>query len=336
MNRLAEIHGFVAQTDWCGANMQSLAGDASARRYFRLTKDSKNAVLMDTPPNDGADIAPFLYMTRVLTGFGLCPPQIIASDPVRGFILMEDLGDTLFAKSIADDPSLEAPLYLAAVDVLVDLDRRPAVPSLSDFTIDVMCDQIAPVYDWYRKALTDDEGIDQKTAFQAKLATVLREVVDPRPTLLLRDFHAENLVWLPARVGVQRVGLLDYQDAMMGPAGYDLVSMLQDARRDVTPDVAAQSIDHFIARTGRNRVDFAVTYAAISLQRNLRILGIFVRLCQLHGKPRYIDFIPRVWGYVQHSLEHPALADLAEMIATDLPVPDDAALQRLRALCPTR
>jgi hypothetical protein len=111
--------------------------------------------------------------------------------------------------------------------------------------------------------------------------------------------------------------------------------MLQDARRDVSADVVAQAIDRFITKTGRNRVEFAAAYAAIGLQRNLRILGIFVRLCQFAGKPRYIDFIPRVWGYVQDSLDHPMLADLAEVISTDLPVPDQDALQRLKALCPT-
>lgn len=335
MDRLADIQRFIAQTEWRGATMHPLAGDASARRYFRLSMDGQSAVLMDAPPVDGACLAPFLHMTNVLDGFCLSPPRIISSDATQGFILMEDLGDALFATVIKDDPSLEMPLYLAAVDVLADLDQRPAVPSVPSFMIDVMCEQVAPVYDWYRKGLIGDNGSDQKTAFQAMLGFVLREVIDPRQALLLRDFHAENLVWLPTREGAQRVGLLDYQDAMMGPAGYDLVSMLQDARRDVSPDVVAQSMERFIVKTGRNRIEFNAAYAAIGLQRNLRILGIFVRLCQLHGKPRYIDFIPRVWGYVQDSLKHPALADLAEVIAADLPAPDQNALQRLKALCPT-
>ena len=281
MDRLANIQNFIARTEWRDATIHPLAGDASARRYFRLSMNGQSAVLMDAPSVDGASISPFLHMTNVLGGFGLSPPKIIASDTARGFILMEDLGDALFASVIQDDPSLEVPLYLAAVDVLADLDQRSAVPSVPSFPIDVMCEQTAPVYDWYRKALTGDEGIDQKAAFQAMLGSVLHAVVDPRPTLLLRDFHAENLVWRPDHKGVQRVGLLDYQDAMMGPAGYDLVSMLQDARRDVSADVFAQSLNRFITETGRNRVEFSAAYAAIGLQRNLRILGIFVRFCQL-------------------------------------------------------
>ena len=153
--------------------------------------------------------------------------------------------------------------------------------------------------------------------------------------ILLRDFHAENLIWLPNRSGVARVGLLDFQDAMIGPACYDLVSLLWDARRDVAQSTIKQMITHFAGCTGRLQQDTQTAFAVIGLQRNLRILGIFARLCIRDGKARYIDFIPRVWRYVQTSLTHPSLTKLKAEIDPVLPEPTPGNLTRLRQKCAT-
>lgn len=333
-NRAGLARRFLEDTGWGAARMRPLAGDASARRYFRLTGgDGQSAVLMDAPPGDGVDITPFLSVARYLLALGLSAPKVVAADVAAGFILMEDLGDALFARQVQAKPELEQGLYEAAVDVLAVLDSAPLPDFVPVFSVSMMCEQIAPVYDWYRRGLADDVGEMQKRDFQALLETVMSKVTPDKSGVLLRDFHAENLIWLPDRTGVAQVGLLDFQDAMIGPQGYDLVSLLLDARRDVSPGVAQAMIARFVHATGRDPEAFAATYAALGAQRNLRILGVFARLCMLHGKVRYVDFIPRVWGYVQDCLAHPALADLARMVQDDLPSPSPANLQKLKARC---
>lgn len=314
--------------------MRPLAGDASTRRYFRLTDgECASAVLMDAPGGEVAGIASFLSVARHLRGLGLSAPEILAADTGAGFILMEDLGDALFARQVLADPGSELPLYEAAVDVLVALDGAALPAFVRTFDHTTMCKQIAPAYDWYGRGMSDDAEAPRSIAVQAELETVFTAVLPEKPTMLLRDFHAENLIWLPERSGVARVGLLDFQDAMTGPPGYDLVSLLQDARRDVSPDVAQAMTARFAGATGRDPERFAATFAALGAQRNLRILGVFAHLCMLHGKPSYVDFIPRVWGHVQDCLAHPALAGLARMVQDDLPPPTPENLQKLKDQC---
>jgi hypothetical protein len=153
--------------------------------------------------------------------------------------------------------------------------------------------------------------------------------------LALRDFHAENLVWLPDRAGVARVGLLDFQDAEAGHPAYDLVSLLKDARRDLAPGLEQEMIDRFLSRTGCDPERFAAAYAALGAQRNLRILGVFARLSMHFGKPHYVDLIPRVWAHLTASLRHPALAPLARRVADDLPEPTPDILASLKEQCAT-
>ena len=155
-------------------------------------------------------------------------------------------------------------------------------------------------------------------------------------TLSLRDFHAENMIWLPDRAGLHKVGLLDFQDAMIGPRGYDLASLLMDARRDVSPEVIEIILAEYANRTQQSRETVGRIYAILGAQRNLRILGIFVRLAMNMGRTRYLDFLPRVWGYVETSLSHPALDDLAKVVLRDLPKPSADLIEDLRERCGTR
>lgn len=318
---------FLANTDWAGISLVPLAGDASARRYFRLQKGGLSAVLMDAPPVDGQDISPFLEVGEFLTTQGLCPPKVLASDRVNGFILLEDLGDAVFAKVIQADPTTERMLYEAATDVLIALDQQAAPSFVPQFNASVMAEHVAPFFEWY---LGDTDLLDR---FQDELETVLSGLNIGFDTVLLRDFHAENLIWLPNRAGLHRVGLLDFQDAMTGPPSYDLVSLLQDARRDVSAIVVSSMIDRFIKGTGRNEAQVRQAFAVVGVQRNLRILGVFARLAQLHGKPRYLEFVPRVWGHVQSCLTHPSLAKLAKMLEGKLPEPSPDFLRRLAKPC---
>ena len=175
----------------------------------------------------------------------------------------------------------------------------------------------------------------RETAFTEAFKPLLDTYVRETPVMILRDYHAENLLWLPARQGPARAGQLDFQDAMLGHPAYDLVSLLQDARRDVSSDVAEAMVRHYCHQTNSNHSDFTTAYHLLGAQRNLRILGVFARLSLMAGKPHYIDLIPRVWAHLMHDLAHPALAPVAALIRADLPEPTPALLQRLKDLCGT-
>lgn len=320
---------FLDRSGWGKAKRRFLAGDASDRSYDRLRRQDETAVLMDAPPGKGDDPADFLRIARHLAGLGLSAPRILAEDLENGFLLIEDLGDTLYARIIPDNPSLETELYIAATDVLIHLQSHPPPPGLQDLSAQDWAKAACFAVDWYAFAVTGQR------ADSAGLAQVLGRAMtvhaDGPRVMILRDYHAENLLWLPARKGVARAGLLDFQLAQMGQPAYDLVSLVQDARRDVPQAIADAMVAHFAAATEMQSPEAAV--ATLGAQRALRILGIFARLCLVAGKPHYTDLIPRVWGQLQRNLANPALADLAEICAKLLPEPTPEALQRIRAQC---
>ncbi|MCA3442579.1 MAG: phosphotransferase [Rhodobacter sp.] len=322
---------FLSQAGWAGAGCRFLADDASARSYDRLTRAGKTAVLMDAPPDTGEDVGPFVAIARHLTGIGLSAPGILAQDRDHGFLLLEDLGDDLFARLIIRDPSCEPALYAAAVDVLICLQAHRPAPDLPDAGAADWAGAAAVALDWYRYAITGDR-VDT-TLFRQTLQTALEAHANGPRVMILRDYHAENLLWLPKRAGVARVGLLDFQLAQLGQPGYDLVSLCQDARRDVSSSVQAAMIRRFVAAKGLEEAGFAASYATLGAQRALRILGMFARLCLGMGKPGYVALIPRVWAQLQQNLLHPALADLSLLCADLLPDPTASRLERIRSQC---
>lgn len=332
-DRAALSQAFIAQSGWGEAQRRFLAGDASDRSYDRLTRGSETAVLMDAPPGKGDDPASFVFIARHLRKIGLSAPKIIAQDLNQGFLLLEDLGDQLFARVIPADPSLEQPLYTAAADVLVHLQSCDAPANLPDLTAEDWAKAAAFAIDWYRSAICGAH-ISADT-FVATLAESLSKFADGPRVMILRDYHAENLLWLPQREGLQKVGLLDFQLAQMGQPGYDLVSLLQDARREVPLPLEASIKHYFSERTGVPEADFGTAYAALGAQRALRILGIFARLCLKDGKANYLPLIPRVWGQLQRNLAHPALAPLAAICHDLLPDPTPERLERIRNQCGT-
>jgi len=329
-DRMVLANQFLSQSGWGNAVQTHLAGDASNRSYLRLTNSGtgETAVLMDAPPKSGENIRPFVAITTHLTGLGLSPPRILAQDEQQGFLLIEDLGDALFARLINDNPDMEQALYRAAVDVLIQLHQHPAPDGLLDYTPAVMAKYISPVFEWYHPAAPDEIS-----AITTEIETVLTTYCTAHPVMALRDYHAENLLWLPDRVGTKCVGLLDYQDAVIAHPSYDLVSLLKDARRDVPAKIQSEMIDRYITATGTDPQTFRVAYCANGAQRNLRILGIFARLCLVAGKPDYIDLIPRVWGQLKQDLSHPALINLNRLVFTALPEPTVDILQRLKSKC---
>jgi len=330
-DRAALSHGFVARAGWADARRGFLAGDASPRSYDRLTRATTSAVLMDAPPDRGEDVRPFAAMARHLRGLGLSAPGILAEDAANGFLLLEDLGDDLFARVLARDPAPEATLYTVAVEVLAALQAALPPPGLPDHAPDFMARAAGLSLTWYARATT---GQPQDPApLEQAMAQAMAAHCTARPVLVLRDYHAENLLWLPAREGLARVGLLDFQMGSLGQPEYDLISLVQDARRDVSPGLATRMIRHFAQVTGADPDRTATACAVLGAQRALRILGGFTRLSLHFGKPAYVRLIPRVWAHLQSNLSHPALAEVAA--AARLPAPTPDALQRITDLCGT-
>jgi aminoglycoside/choline kinase family phosphotransferase len=322
------IHAFIARCGWAGARVMPLAGDASNRRYLRLRRGSgEGAVLMDAPPGTGEDIRPFLSIAQHLRQAGLRAPHIIAADTRTGLMLLEDLGDALFARVLEAAPQQESTLYAAAVDVLVRLHAAPLPDGVAAYDAAAMADLGALAVDWYAPEAGPREPL------QTALGDALARTASGVSVLVLRDYHAENLIWLGGE-GSSAIGLLDFQDAMRGHPAYDLVSLLTDARRDVSPTVADRMTNRYIAATGQDRGAFLAACAALGAQRNLRILGVFARLCLRDGKQHYLSLLPRVWTHLQGCLAHPELARLRDAAAS-LPPPTPARLADLEARCGT-
>jgi aminoglycoside/choline kinase family phosphotransferase len=324
---------FLVATGWAEATAAPLAGDASARSYQRLTRaDGATAVLMRSGADDSTPR--FLTIAHHLTTLGFSAPEVLAGDPQEGRLLLEDLGDSVFARLIEADPAAEPTLYRAAAGFLADLHRHPAPADLAVQTPAMLAAAVAPAADWYlgRGTAQPAAAAALAWALEPALATILPA---PQPVLVHRDFHAENLIWLPGRAGAAQVGLLDFQDALIGHPAYDLVSLVEDARRDLSPGIRAAAVEEYARLTGSDPAALDAAMAILGAQRNLRILGIFARLTLAAAKPRYVPLIPRVWGHLQRDLAHPALAPLAETVARLLPAPGPDLLADLTDRCGT-
>lgn len=332
--RSAAIKRFIAASGWSDAEIGPLAGDASNRRYLRLRRDGETAVLMDAPADKGEDIRPFLHIARYLNGLGLSAPHIHAADETQGLMLLEDLGDDLFARLIPRHPEMEISVYSAATDLLSTLHRHEPPEGLSSYDVPLMADMAVLAHDWYMTH-TSGEDLSVRQDLHRAMSEALRKNAPDQSVLIQRDYHSENLLWLPSRSGVARVGLLDFQDAMLGHRAYDLVSLLQDARRDVPPEIEAQMIERYVKANDLDQDTFSAAYHTLGAQRNLRILGVFTRLCLRDGKAHYVDLIPRVWGLLQRDLRHPAIDGLARLVSMHLPEPNPQLLKDLKEKCST-
>lgn len=324
---------FLQTSGWADGHRSFLAGDASARSYERLVhpKDGTTMVLMDAPPDDGEDTRPFVTVARYLRHLGLSAPEIIAVDEVNGFVLLEDLGDDLFARLCKATHDIETELYEAAVDVMVKLHLGTVLPDLPPYDRDVYLRESRLLTEWYIPAV---KGTAFPPHLEAEFAALMTELTDglsgDRPVTVLRDYHAENLLWLPERDGTERLGLLDFQDALAGHPAYDLVSLLEDARRDTTPDLRNAMKDRFVQATSAKKGEFERDYAVLGAQRNLKIIGIFARLCIRDTKAGYVDLIPRVWDHLMNDLMHPDLSGLREFVNNHVPPPLPGALDLIR------
>lgn len=333
-DRAERLRAFLANTDWRTAHRQNVAGDASSRRYDRLTRSNgSTAILMDAPPDKGEDVRPFCAIADFLRGAGLSTPEIFARDDENGFLILEDFGNDRFADIIPDIPHLERPLYEAATDVLSHIHSVDA-PDLEPFGNAMMAEVIDLAFSWYAMGAGADWQAPMAEV-QAILPDILATHVAPPSVFMHRDYHAENMLWLPDREGVARVGLIDFQDAKLAHPAYDLVSMLQDARRDVPEDIERTMIARYVTNSGTDADAFSAAYHVLGAQRNLRILGVFARLCMHFGKAHYVEFIPRVYGLLMRDLEHPALAPIADILRRSLPEPTSTVLKSLKDQCAT-
>ncbi|WP_170760952.1 aminoglycoside phosphotransferase family protein [Ruegeria lacuscaerulensis] len=330
-NRAVLAEALIAQTPWANAIRAPLAGDASYRRYERLTDPAtgRTAVLMDSPPGQAEPVEAFVRMAEYLRSIGLSAPEIYAEDTQYGFLLLEDLGDDLFARVLEQHPQMERELYEAATDVLIELHDAPTL-SLQSYDPTLMTELAALSFTTYAQAVLGTHDADARVRFEHRFSDILHQETSGKKVVIQRDYHAENMIWLPDRTGVQRVGLLDFQTAMLGHPAYDLVSMLQDVRRNVGLGTEMRMLNRYIAATGENDHDFRTAYAVLGAQRNLRILGVFARLATERGKPQYVDLIPAAWAHLMRDLEHPALVNVADLLRSALPNPTPENLNRLR------
>lgn len=341
------MNAFLAASGWGDAQVMPLPGDASTRRYARLSMKDRRAMLMDQPqgaesptaPPDadeetrkalgynavarlaGADCARFAAVSAYLRGHGLAAPQIHAADHAQGFVILEDLGDDLFADVLAAGGDEKA-LYQAAVEVLAKIHANDAPPALSADKPLFAYDETALIAEtdlliqWFLPLALERDATETEIAEHRHMwKAALSQIAGGRRVFVHRDYHAQNLLWLPQRDGVARVGLIDFQDAVAGSPAYDLISLTEDARRDVCPELAETATAHYLAAmtaqgTPVDEAAFRREMAVMAAQRNAKIVGIFARLYKRDGKARYLSLLPRVWGYLERDLSHPALAEL--------------------------
>ncbi|PJI50685.1 MAG: aminoglycoside phosphotransferase [Pseudomonas sp.] len=332
--RAAARETFLAGRSLAGAAITALPADASMRRYFRL--DGKGLLLMDSPP--GAEpLAPYLRVAQLLRDCGLSAPNVVAADRDLGLALVEDFGQATYTRLLADGHD-EAALYRLAVDALVHLHRAgpQAAEGMPAYDAQKLGDEAALFIDWYAPLLVGEQAAAQlRERYLAEFAERCRDVSLRREVLVLRDYHVDNLMLLEGRAGVAACGLLDFQDALFGAPAYDLMSLLEDARRDIPETLRVTLLTHYLSQ--RPEVDgrrFMADFQVLAAQRHAKVLGIFVRLAKRDGKHGYLKHLPRVLRLFQRALASEQLRPLAALLDTHLPnwrqpLESDVLAQRL-------
>lgn len=346
-HRTEAMNAFLKAAGWAGARQTRLPGDASTRGYVRLDMSGHKAMLLDQPQDAetptapvganeaarralgynavarlaGADTARFVAIANFLRARGLSAPEIYADDSALGFVLCEDLGETLYADVLAEGTN-EAELYGSAIDALAKLHMEPASADIGAGMPLHVYDDVALIAEtdlmteWFLPhALARPANADEIAEHRDLWRTILKPVLEAPAFFVHRDYHAQNLLWLPSREGIAKVGIIDFQDAVAGARSYDLISLIEDARRDVPPALATSMIARYLDALRKqgaplNEEAARGEIAIMAAQRNAKIAGIFARLAKRDGKPRYLSYLPRVWNYLTHDLEHPSLAPL--------------------------
>ena len=349
VDRLGALLGFLDKSGFGTAARARIAGDASTRSYERLVNGGSRFILMNAPRKpDGPpikrgltysaiahlaeDMKPFVAVANGLRERGFSAPEIFLADYNAGFMVIEDLGTELL---VAGDPPMPIPeRYERAVDVLIEMHRHdlpdvlPVAPQVEyripRYDLDAFLIEVELLIDWYLPARGAAASAQARAEFLSLWHEALRPALDARKTWVLRDFHSPNLLWLAERSGIAQVGLLDFQDTVMGPAAFDLASLLQDARVDVAEELEIALFTRYVrARRARDpsfdAATFGRLYATLAAQRATKILGIFARLDRRDGKPQYLRHLPRIFAYARRALSHPALSALKDWYASHAP-----------------
>jgi tRNA threonylcarbamoyl adenosine modification protein YjeE len=346
VERIAAVRQFIAESGYSEAQRRRLQGDASTRSYDRMTLGAKRTILMNSPRRadgppvrDGKpystiahladNVVPFVAMAKGLRAHGLSVPEIYHADLEQGLLIIEDLGDGRVVEG--DPPAPIRERYEIAVDALLLLHGQklpnvlPVAPRVQyhipPYDMDAFLIEAELLLDWYLPRLKATLPDEARATFRTLWREALQPAIDSPPTWVLRDYHSPNLLWLPNQ---NEVGVLDFQDAVMGPAAYDLASLLQDARVDVPEEIEVALLGRYVRRRrgyegSFDGSQFIKLYVTLAAQRASKILGIFARLDMRDGKPQYLRHMPRVWAYLQRSLAHPALGPLSEWYKEHVP-----------------
>ncbi len=311
MSRDLAIADFLGRHGYGAARPTPLAADASLRRYLRLPGGPRAALLMDAPPPE--DVRPFLAVGAHLASLGLSVPEVFAADEALGLLLLEDFGDAAFP-TVMDEASTPV-LFDAAVDVLAAMQDAPP-PSLPVWNADAMAAACGTILDWWWPAAFGQAVPEEaRTELASALDTMLAPLRDGPRVFVHRDYFAGNLMWLPDRTGLRRVGVLDFQSAALGHPAYDLASLVQDNRRDLQAALRARAAARLLAaRPALDPEAFEAAVAICAAQRHLRVAGQWVRLARRDGKPQYLSYGSRTWRLLETAISHPAAAALAEFL----------------------
>jgi tRNA threonylcarbamoyl adenosine modification protein YjeE len=349
--RLKALRQFLDDAGYADARRRRMPGDASTRSYARLVRDDGVVILMNSPlrPDgptvyDGKsysaavhlaeDVKPFVAIDNGLRARGFSAPSIHHADLDSGFLITEDFGSAGFIEG--DPPQPIAERYEAATDMLAALHREalpeilPVAPQITyaihTFDTEALLVEVGLMLEWYMPDRGAELTDNLRVEFVMMWRDLLSKPASAARTWALRDFHSPNLIWLDERTGTARVGIIDFQDAVLGPAAYDMVSLLQDARVDVPEQLELALLTRYVKarRASDDSFDpagFAELYAIMSAQRNTRLLGTFARLNRRDGKPQYLRHQPRIWTYLNRSLAHPVLARARAWYSANVPSP---------------
>ncbi len=294
---------FLTENGLENCQIKKIAGDASFRSYYRIFSQENNFILMFAPPLH-EDVKPFIKVDEILVENGFRAPKILAKNIDLGFILLEDFGDETYSKSLQNNIANEYFLYEKACDALIEIQKIPLKNiNIAHYNHATLFREVMLFIDWYLPLKNHTISLQQKQDYKFQWIELFDKLSKSNQALVLRDYHADNLMVLNNKNGFEAVGLLDFQDALIGSCAYDLLSLLEDARRTVDEKNKQKLFDYFISKANYNREDFLIDYEIISLQRNIKILGIFARLHLRDGKNQYINFIPRVKNFVEQRLD---------------------------------